>query len=255
MNTKDENRDVIGEILKNAHEEIKPIDSWEALRARIKGRIDNNKLHSVSPAQRIVFWRRLAFGMVACFLITAGILVYLLGAHYGVREYQRTQLVASNNLLNEVDLNRLSFAFSQVRQLFGQQSQWIMIGSGNSTQMSVGGETTSEAEERKLLAVRLAVNLDSDLLPQQYFDVVMFSNQQASFQLLLANISAIDIFLKPILRNDEIIEVEIIARSGISSEAKSVSSVVDNKFVPLVRMQANGKWVNIDGTGRLMPEI
>jgi len=255
MNTKDENRDAIEEIFKNVHEEIKPIDSWEALRARIDSRIDNKKLHSISCAQSIVFWRRLAFGMAACFLIMAGILVYLLGTHYGVRKYQRTQLVASNKLLNKVDLNRLSFAFSQVRQLFGQQSQWIMIGSGNSTQMSVAGEMSSEAEDRKLLAVRLAVNLDSYLLPQQYFDVVMFSNQQASFQLPLANISAIDISLKPVLRNDGIIEIEIIARSGISSEAKSVSSVVDNSFVSLVRIRANGKWVNIDGTGQSMPEI
>lgn len=255
MNIKDKNRDVIDEILKDAHEEIEPIDSWEALRARIDYRIESKKLHSIFCTKGVVFWRRIAFGMAACFFASAGILIYLLGAHYGVREYQREQLVTSNNLLNQAELNHLSFAFSQVRQLFGQQSQWIMIGSGNSTQMSVAGEMTSGAEDRKLLAVRLAVNLDNDLLPQQYFDVVMFSNQRASFQLPLANASAIDVSLKPILRSDGIIEVEISARAGTSSEAKSISSVVANKFVPLVRMRANGKWVNIDGTGHSMSKI
>lgn len=254
MNTDDKNNNTIDEILKEAHKEIEPIDSWQELRDRIDHRMDSNKFVSVPAMGNVAFWRRLAFGMAACFLITAGILIYFLGVKYGMREYQHRQITA-NNLLNQADLNRLSFAFSQVRHLFGQHSQWIMIGSGDSTQMGVAEKMVSGADNSNVIIVRLAVNLDSTGLSQQYFDVVTFSNQEANFQIPLANASAITISLKPILKNNGRIEVEIDAQVDGTSGANSISMVVGNKFTSLIRMRANDNWVNIDGIGQSVSKI
>lgn len=255
MNTDDKNNNTIDEILKDAHREIEPPDSWQELRTRIDSRIDSDESISAPAMGNIIFWRRLAFGMAACFVITAGILLYFLGVNYGMRGYQRTQIATANNLLNQADLNRLSFAFSQVRQLFGQQSQWIMVGSGNNTQMGVADSMISQPDNRQAIAIRLAVNLDSTGSSQQYFDVVAFSNQQANFQLPLADASAIDVSLRPIVKSDGTIEIEITARANSSSEAKSVNTVVDSRFTSLVHMLAHGKWVSINGTGQVVSEI
>jgi hypothetical protein len=254
MNTNDKNDSAINQILQEAHKEIEPSDSWQALRARIDRRIGSKKFVSSQATGNVIFWRRLAFGMAACFLVTAGILLYFLGAHYGVQEYEQRQVAAANNLLNQADLNRLSFAFSQVRQLFGRHSQWIMIGSGHNTQMGVTDKMVSGADS-KIIVVRLAVNLDDVRSPRQYFDIVTFSNQQANFQLSIADASAIDVSFKPKLTNDGIIEVEINAQAEGKSRVNSVSTILDDRFTSLVRMRANGKWVNIDAIGQSISKI
>jgi hypothetical protein len=254
MDTEDKNNYTY-EILKNAYQGITPSDSWQALRARIDRKIDSKSLVSSPEMRNIAFWRRLSFGMAACFLITLGILIYFLGAHYGVQEYQQQHISAANNLLSQADLNRLSFAFSQVQQLFGQQSQWVMIGSGNSTEMGVADMMISGADSSKVVVVRLAVNLENEQGQQQYFDIVALSNQQARFQLPIVGASAIDVRLRPTLRNDGRIEIEIDAQADSTSRANSVSTVVDDEFTSLLRMRANGTWVNIDGVGKSISKI
>jgi hypothetical protein len=252
MNTND---NTINEILKETHNEIEPPNSWQGLRARIDDRIDSKQSVSIPTVGNVFFWRRLAFGMAACFLITTGILLYFLGAHYGMQEYHQQQVATANNLLNQADLNRLNFTFSQVRQLFGQQSQWIMVGSGDSTQMGVADRMISGADSSKIIVVRLAVNLDDIGSPRQYFDIVTFSNQQTNFQLPIAGTSAIDISLKPILKDDGRIEVMVNAKADGRSQANSISTILDDRFTSLVRMRANGNWVNIDGIGQSVSEI
>lgn len=255
MNTNDKNDSAINQILQEAHKEIEPSDSWQALRARIVRRIESKKFVSSQATGNVIFWRRLAFGMAACFLITAGILLYFLRVHYGPQKYHPQQVAIANKLLNQADLNRLSFTFSQVRQLFGQQSQWIMIGSGYDTQMGVTDRMVPGADGGKIIVVRLAINLDHGQSPRQYFDVVTLSNQEANFRLPIADASTIDVSLKPILTNDGIIEVEINAQAEGKSRVNSVSTILDDRFTPLVRMRANGKWVNIDAIGQSVSKI
>jgi hypothetical protein len=255
MNTNDRSNNTINEILKEAYSEIEPPDSWRALRVRIDDRIDSKQFVSASTMENIAFWRRLAFSMAACFLITAGILLYFLGSHYGIQKFQQRQVDAVSNLLNQTDLHRLSLTFSQVRQLFGQQSQWIMVGSGDNTQMGVANRMVSGPDSSKIVIVRLAVNLDDAGLPQQYYDIVTFSNQQANFQLPITGISAIDISLTPILKDNGRIEIEINAQADGKSQANSVSTVLNDRFTSLVRIRANGNWVNIDGVGQSVSRI
>jgi hypothetical protein len=246
MNAKNKNDSVIDEILKEAHNNIEPPDSWQALRARIDSGISSKKNITISFVENIVFWRRLSFGMAACFLISAGILFYFIGTYYKGQKNHNQQIAIADNLFNQADLNRLSFTFSQVQQLFGQQSQWIIVGSGGSTQMGVAQKMISRADNSKIIVVRLAVNLDNMESSRQYFDIVTFSNQQTSFQLPITAAS-IDISLTPILRNNGKIEVEVSAQIDGRALSDKTNSVFSNKYIRLISMQANGVWVNIEG--------
>jgi hypothetical protein len=251
MNTENNYDNTIGQILRDANNEISPPDSWEALRGRIDQRITNK---ATITLRSMIFWRRTAIGMAACLLITLGILSYSFVNNHGIRINDPQAVAVSNNLLNQTELNRLSLTFSQVRQLFQENSQWIMVGSGTDTQMGITDKSASEIDN-KVIVIRLAVNLDSGKSKLQYFDVVMFPNQQANLQLPLANTHVINVSLKPIIRNDGMIEAAINARADGTSEVKSVGTMVDNSFTSLVRMRVNGGWVYIDGTGQSMQTV
>ena len=258
MNTRNENDKMIDEILKEVQKEIEPPDTWQSLRSRIDHRIASGDLTSVSSSGigSVTFWRRLAFSMAACFMITVGLLIYFIGFHDGVRKYQQQYATTvNNNLLNPTEINSLKLAFEQVRQLFGQQTQWIMIGSGNSTQMGIANKIPLGVENRNIIVVRLAVDYDSKGMQRRYFDVVTFSNQQVDFQLPLADASAIDVSLVPILKNDGKIAVNINAQVNGSSRAKGIATVTEEAFTSLVRMRANGSWINIDAIGQQMSSI
>ena len=89
MKTNDKIDSAINQILKEAHKEIEPPDSWRALKARINRRIEVEKSIFGQATGSVIFWQRLAFSMAACFLITAGILLYFLRVNYGVQEYHQ----------------------------------------------------------------------------------------------------------------------------------------------------------------------
>lgn len=259
MNTNEKKDNIIDAILKDAHKEVEPPDSWEALRTRISRRIDTKKASS-GPHTRmpkdVVFWRRIALAMAACLLITAGILIYTIGFAQRTKGHWRRQLTSTDQgLLSQAQLEQLSTTFSNVRQLFGQHSPWIVVGSGDDAEIGINGQIIRTADTSKVIIVRLVVNLEKQNAKSRYFDIVTFSNQQASFQVPFADTSAIDISLKPILRNDGTIAVEINAQVDSGSQASGSSIVAGNVFTSLVRMRANGDWVNIDAVAKSMSNI
>lgn len=259
MNTNKKNDNIIDAILKDAHGEIKPPDSWQALRTRIDRKINSGELplpQATQLSKNVAFWRRIALALAACLLITLGLLIYTIGFAQRTKGHWRQQLTTTNQgLLSQTQLNQLSTTFSNVRQLFGQHSPWIVVGSGDDAEIGINGQIARTADTSKVIIVRLVVNLEKQNAKSHYFDIVTFSNQQASFQVPFADTSAIDISLKPILRNDGTIAVEINAQVDSGSQASGSSIVADNVFTSLVRMRANGDWVNIDAVAQSMPNI
>lgn len=258
MNTNEKKHKAVDAILKNAHREIEPPDSWEALRARIDRRMESGKLSSVLAAQldrRIAFWRRTAFAMAACLLVTTGLLIYVIGLAQGGKAFRQRQTATANQgLFSQAELSDLSRTFSNVRQLFGRQLPWIMVGSGTDAEIGVD-QMVRPADAGKIIIVRLAVNLEKGIATRRYFDVVTFPSQKADFQLPVGDASVMDVSLRPILKNDGIIAVEINAKVGGGSESQSIATVVDDRFTSLVRLRADGEWVNIDGIGQSMSDM
>jgi hypothetical protein len=238
----------INEILKEAHNEIEPPDSWEALSSRINQRIDNRANIPDETWAGIVFWKRLAAGMAACFLVTTGVLLYQLGFSDGLKQSQH-EMADVAGLLSQADLNRLSLTFSQVRQLFGQQSHWIMIGSDNSTQMGVDDAILPSDSKSRIIVVRLAASLEGSGTQRQYFDIVTVADRKAELRLPIAGVPPVKISLRPTVMGNGTIAVEINMHNA------KVDKTLGHKFTSLVRTRTNGNWLNIDGTGRMLKEI
>ena len=257
MNANEKRDDFINAILKDAHNEIQPCDSWQALRARIDERVYGKDMPSVFITRRIknaAFWRRVALAMAACLIITLAILVYILGYTGGNR--QRQQIATDNQgLLSHDQLAQLSTAFSHVRQLFGQHTPWMVVDSGGDGEIGVDGQMLKIADSNKVIIVRLAVNVENQKEMRRYFDVVTFSNQQVRFRMSLTDDSDMDVSLKPMLTSDGRIEVEINAQVDGGSQAGGVVTVADNLFTSLVRVRADSNWVNIDAVARSASNI
>jgi hypothetical protein len=258
MNANKKNDEIVNAILKDTHRETEPPDSWEALRTRIDHRIDNRKSSSLPLAQQdgsVVFWRRIALAMAACFLLTAGLLVRTIGFVQRGKDSRRQHATTTNQgLFSPAQLNQLNRTFSNVRELFGQQLPWIVVGAGSNAEIGVD-EMVRREDISKVIVVRLALNLEKQKAGHRYFDVVTFSDQLVNCKLLLAENSAIAVSLKPIIRKDGIIAVEINARVNGSSESRSITTLRGNTFTSLVRLRANGEWVNIDGIAQSMSSI
>jgi hypothetical protein len=255
MNTDAKRDNAVDAMLKQAYHETKPPDSWEALRVRIDRKVDLAESSAVRLDRTVVFWRRTALAMAACFVLAAGLLIYITvftSSNIGSR--QRQPVTAKRALFDQAQLDQLSKTFSNVRQLFGQQLPWIMVGSGNDAEIGVD-QMVGVADTSKVVIVRLAVNSDSQNTVNQYFDIVTFSNQQVNCQLPLTDAPPIDVSLRPVLENDGIVAVEISAKVSGDSESKTRTAVLDNAFTSLVRLRANGGWVGIDGVAYSMSNI
>ena len=258
MNANKKHDDIVDAILKDARREIEPLDSWEALRTRIDLRIKSRKPSSLSFAQlngSVVFWRRMGLAMVACFLLTAGLLIYTIGfAQRGENFRRQRAAVTKQRLFSQVQLNQLMKTFLNVRELFGQQSPWIIIGSGSNVEIGID-EIVRTADTSKVVAVRLVLNSDTESAGRRYFDIVTFSNQRVDCQLPMTDASVVEVSLKPMLKKDGMVALEINAQVDGSSVSKSMTLVVDDTFTSLVRLRANGHWVNIDAVAQSMSNI
>lgn len=258
MNADKKDDDIVDAILKDAHREIEPPDSWDALRTRIDYRIKSRKPSSLPLTQlngSVVFWRRMALVMAACFLLAAGLLIYTIGFVQHTEDSKGRRVAVTNQgLFSQTQLNQLMKTFSNVRELFGQQSPWIMVGSGSNAEIGID-EIARTADTSNVVAVRLALNPETEDAGRRYFDIVTFSNQRINCQLPMADASGIDISLRPTLENDGIVALEIDARVNGTSVSRSATTVANDVFTSLVRLRANGHWVNIDAVAQLMSNI
>lgn len=256
MNTNQKNDDLIKAILKEAHNEIQPRDSWEALRARIDKRVCDEERYSVSikrVGRNATFWRRIALAMAACLVITTGLLIYLLDNSQSGQQEQIN--LANQGLLNQRQLDQLSIAFSHVRELFETHCPWMVIDSGGEGEIGVDYRTAEATDANKIIIIRLAVNVEGQEVQRRYFDVVTFSNQQVSFSASIADSSDIGISIKPMITHDGTIEIEVKVGLESGPQTGDFVTVADDKFTSLVRVKSNSNWVNIDATGQLASNI
>ncbi|MHC4476152.1 MAG: hypothetical protein ACYTEL_10930 [Planctomycetota bacterium] len=249
--------DALDVMLKKAYQQIEPLDSWASLRARVDRRIHRPEGSRTAPAPleaSVVFWRRAALGTAACLALAVGLLVYQLAFVSGPDDLGPRAVASGQRIFNEVQLDQLSRTFANVRELFGRQSTWMMVSSDDDTEVGVE-PVTGTTEGDRAVVVRLEVDLEKRGVRSRYFDIVTPAGQAASFRLSIDNASTIDIRLKPLLRPDGLVQVDLGASIKGGSEARSVTAVGDDSYTPLIRLRANGAWARIDGIARSMPNI
>ncbi|OHB77578.1 MAG: hypothetical protein A2Z25_01015 [Planctomycetes bacterium RBG_16_55_9] len=250
MSTDERVDDVISGVLRDAHNEIQPPDSWEALRTRIDQRVFGHGTPSVfirRQDRNTVFWRRMALALAACLAIVSAMLAYALFNAKGVREQNES---ANEYLLRRDELTELSMAFSHVRQLFGEHSPWMVVESGGKGEIGVDNGANEAADANKLIIVRLAVHVEGRDFKRRYYDVVTFSGQHVSFSTSIAEGPAMKISLKPLIASNGGITVEINARVNNGSQAGQTVTIAKDSFTSLVRLRANGRWININAVGQ-----
>jgi hypothetical protein len=245
-------KDKINDILKEVHEKIEPRDSWQDLRKRIDKKIENKSTSGLITKLNgnIYFWRRIALAAAACLIITSALLIYVIfdtkSNHFSANQ---------GNLLAQNQLKQLGEAFSQVQNMFSQNCPWIMITSTGKGEIGVGKQDINSPDAKKVIVLRLAVNLNEEQNIPQYFDVVTFDNQLVNFNMPLTEDSNINIILKSVITSNNRIEVEINTELNGGVKTSNTVTIADNSYKTLTRIKSNGSWININATGQSLSNI
>ncbi len=251
MNAKNK-KDNLNDILKETHEEIQPLDSWEALRSRIDKRIEKKKTSNGFITKlngNLIFWRRAAIAAAACLVITSILLVYVI---FNNHNYDLTD---NHSLLAKDQVKQLSEAFSQVQDLFNQNCPWIVINSSGKGEIGDENQKIDAAKAKNIIILRLAVNLHEDQTVPQYFDVVTFNNQLVSFNMPVKDNSNMSVSLRPVINANNKIEVEIDTQLNSGLKTSNTVTIADDSFKTLARVKSNGSWININATGQSLSNI
>ncbi len=241
----------INDILKEAHEEIKPLDSWDALRKRIDKRIESSQTEEGLVTKlngNIAFWRRTALAAAACLVIASALLIY-------VAFKSQNKNNSNPNLLAQNQLQQLSEAFSQVQELFNQNCPWMVINSTGKGDIGVENQETTPADANKIIVLRLALNHRDDNSEPQYFDVVTYNNQLVTFDAPVSNGTNMSITLKPVITKSNRIELEINTQLNGGSNINNTVTIAGNSFKTLASVKTNGSWININATGQALSNI
>jgi len=249
-----DNDKIIEQALKDAYDKIEPEDSWQDFRERISAKIKNGQtaIESSRQSKLTIFWRKAAIALAACFLVSMGLFIY---AIWPKRSTENGRTIAQGKLFDKSQIEALETAFSQVRKLFGNQSGWIIIGSGENTQVGVVDRVTSPASNDKLVAVRLAINLEGEKPSRQYCDVVTFSNEKTNFRLYIDKDRAIEIFMTPTIETDDKIALEISTLIKDNPPQKNIQTIANNAYTSLAEVKMNGIWLKIEGIGQAISKI
>ena len=245
-------KDELNDILKETNEQIRPHDSWEELRNRIDQKIENRNTSSGLAARlngNITFWRRTTLAAAACLVITSALLIYV------VLNNNRNSFSENLNLLSQNQLEHLSEAFSQVQDLFNQNCPWIVINSSGKGEIGGESQDINATNVKKIIILRLAVNLPNNEATLQYFDVVTFDNQLVSFNMPVTENSNMSVVLKPVIAENDKIQVEISTQLNSDSKVTNNVTIADNSFKTLARVKSGGNWININATGQSLSNI
>jgi hypothetical protein len=244
--------DKINDALKEAHEKLEPLDSWQALRNRIDKTIESGKTETGTAAKlhaNVAFWRRIALAAAACLVITSVLLICVV---YNNRDKSNLD---THNLLAQNQLQQLSQAFTQVQELFNRNCPWIVINSTGKGDIGIEKEEINPSEAKKIIVLRLAINPQNENTAPQYFDVVTFNNQLVVFDTPVSDDSNISIALKPVITEGDEIEVEINTKLNNGQRVNKTVTIADSSFKTLARVRTNGSWININATGQSLSNI
>ncbi len=244
-------KDKIENILKETHQEIKPRDSWEALRSRIDKKIENGQTEAglvTKLNDHIAFWRRTALAAAACLVITSALLIY-------VAFKNKDENNSNQNLLAQNQIKQLSEAFSQVQELFNQNCPWIVINSTGKGDIGIENQEINLANANKIIVLRLALNLQKEKSEPQYFDIVAYNNQLITFDASVSDGSNINIALKPVITSKNKVEVQISTQLNSGLKINNTVTIADNSFKTLARVKTNGSWIDINATGQSLSNI
>lgn len=248
---KDENERNIDELLKDLDDRTEPLDSWDGLRGRISQRIsesaDSQDSNTNEHLRSLIFWRKFAIGMAACFVLVSALLFY----EHSVNKNPISTAGNPDNLLNQNDVNALMSTFEEVSELFGNSSRWIIVGTGSKSELGLVDEFDTDNGAGKMVAIRLALKNDADQ-SSQYYDILTYADQITDMPLVLANNKEIHMFITPKFARDGTVSLEMVVQGDGGQKSQAVCAVTNEAFTPVINMKDNGSGFSVFAVGRII---
>lgn len=241
----------LDDIMKQAHGNISPEDSWQALRGRIDQTLRQTEIHRRHSLRR---WKWAAYSAAACLLVSLGGLWYCLGLLSSSDSPEPIQPVLTNyRYFTTQELSQRNTAFRQVREVFGQHSPWIMIGLEGRPQMGVDPLTSAEPQNQAgaiPVIIRLAISQETTTQPRNYYDLVAVLGQTCQIDLPLPDGGVMSLQVLACLDQERGIHIEIQAPGTTLAPSLGNRRLDTNRYALLGRIQIQGyQWV-IEGIGQ-----
>jgi hypothetical protein len=249
------NDNELNKMLRQTYADIEPPDSWEGLRGRLgsqQKRFAGTEKLSYTMRKELKRWRLVSLSLAACLLLVSGLFIYTAGFGPSIRHIH-PKTAADYQRLSGKDLDNLTLAFTQVRQLFSEENPWFVIGPDKAVTIGVHEQADAEVNPDAFVVLRLVVTTD-DNAPGRYYDIVTYADKTVTFQTPLDEQTDMRISIKPILE-DERIKVAYETRINGGAEAKSIASLNKEKYTSLLGLDTDKGWVNIQGVARLVTDI
>ena len=247
MNEQERN-EMMDRLLQRAYEEVQPADSWENLRRRIDGRLEQRcRNHSAR------LWRRTALALAACLVVTLGLLCHFLWRTDRASAPAALSSTAWAPLLTQEQLDRLSAVFEQVRGVFADQASWFVVDSAGRTQIGVSGPTSPSQENGRIVVLRLALFDEGPSQATQYLDVIARVERVIDLQVALQDGGSIRLSLVPELAADGAVMLQNQEQANGQRGAIANVEVPNTSYTSLGRVRAGDRWVNLHAMARVIP--
>jgi hypothetical protein len=232
-------------VLRQTHRSVQPVDSWEALRGRIDSRLD-----AATATARVIFWRRIALAAAACFAVTSLLLGYVTLRHARPEAAPVVLADADPPLLDDAQIERLTQAFAQVRNMFAERSPWFMIDSLGNSQLGLSEPQQPADATQRVIVVRLALRDRESSTAGQYADLVAFPRQRVDVRMQTAQGAILELSLVSVLQEDGRVSLRVAAQSNGDAATSTSASLDARAFRPLVRLRTGARWVDLGATAQ-----
>jgi hypothetical protein len=249
-NDKDQDLD---RVLRETYEGTTPPDSWQALRERIDTALTLHGQDRAWASRPVVFWRRTALALAACFVAALGLLIWVVSAGQQTGSLPTTESPGAPALLGQAQIERLVQAFSQVRGLFADHQPWLMIDSAGNSQMGLTPKRDVANATGDLIVLRLMVQEVGGQATDRYADLIAYPRQQITLTVPTAAGSTIELRLMPSLREGGGVDVEFMARDDSGSRTGRVIPVGRNAFTPLAQIQIGVHGFRVGAMAKPVP--
>ncbi len=243
----------IDPILREVYERTEPPDSWQALRERIGAALSQRSEHAPSGQRQVVFWRRVALAMAACFVAAVGLLFYVVSAGRQTTSLHPTSLADAPPLLTHAQIEPLIRAFSEVRSLFAEHQPWLMIDSAGNSQIGLSPNEASANRREGIIVLRLIVREENGRTGPRYADLVAYPQQRITFAMPTGAGSTIELHLVPTLRKDGRVDIDFTAQGDHGSRTAQITSVGQKAFTPLAQIQIGVHNVSLGAVAQPVP--
>jgi hypothetical protein len=255
MNRKNQSTHTLDTMLRQAHNQIEPPDSWQALRERIESGLDHRDTpdtRSLHLSHKLAFWRGVALTLAACLLVCTGALFLSVANRITPAPVPASPVFQP---ITDTQQQRLGQMFNHITQVFADQSPWMVVDSQGDGTIGVATEPSDANIAQERIILRLVTGLNNGSIQNQCFDIVASSGQQVTLQIPMALGTPIDVSLKAVSMKSGAVSLEINAHDQQSLHVNGLVRVPDQAYASLLEVPLDTHRLSMHATARRIPRL